>query len=178
MPKTFFVLSRLLQTLSLAILALLPAAILAALVITTPRELLLSGALGDRPFTPETLPGAPLIWAALAVTFLQVAALLYALWQMSHLFANFGAGLIITPQSAQRLFRTGQGLAGAALLGILADPVQSVLLSWQMGPGQRRLVIGLSMPDILFLVAGGLLVLVGYAMREAVALQDENRSFV
>jgi len=178
MPARFFVLSRLLQMLSLLIMAVIPVAIIAVFMLGSPRDFLLAQTLGDTTFTAATLPGAAQLSAAIAVSLVQVAALLFALWNMSRLFGNFRAGRIIAPQTAQRLFRTGQGLVAAALLSILADPVQTVLLSWNLGPGQRQLSVSLSLPDVLFLVAGGLLVLVGYAMREAVALQDENRGFV
>ena len=178
MPPRFFALSRLLQTLSLLAIVAIPVAIGASFLRDNPGDLLLAEALGDVKFTAATLPGTAQRWAAIAVWLLQVAALLCALWHMSRLFAHFHAGRIIAPETAQRLFRTGQTLAGAALLGILADPVQSVLLSWNLGPGQRYLSVSLSSSEVLFLMAGGLLVLVGYAMREAVALRDENRSFV
>ena len=178
MPTKFFMLSRLLQMLSLLIMAAIPTAILATFVFGNPRDLLLAEALSDATFTPATLPGTAQLWTAMAVSLLQVAVLLFALWQMSRLFANFAAGRIIARQSAQRLFRTGQGLVAASVFSILAQPLRTMLLSWNLGPGQRQLSVGLSSSDVAFLMAGGLLVLVGYAMREAVALRDENRSFV
>ena len=121
---------------------------------------------------------APHLWLALALSGLLLAALLWTLDQMRRLFDGFRAGEVLTPAAAARISAIGRGLALLAVLTVVVGAAQSVLLSLAAPPGQRQLAIGISQSEIGFLLAGGLMTLIGWAMGEAAALAEENRGFV
>jgi hypothetical protein len=56
--------------------------------------------------------------------------------------------------------------------------LQVLALSWTNPPGQKMLQIGLSSDSLGFLVAGGLLTVIGWVMREAARIKAENEGFV
>ncbi|GIT92733.1 hypothetical protein JANAI62_30300 [Jannaschia pagri] len=126
----------------------------------------------------DTPPG---LWAV--ITYIVIEALLavvalYVLWQMRALFGGYAQGEVLTVDSARRLLRSGRGLLTLAATGVLAHSVQTVLLSAGNAPGQRQLSITLSDADLGFLLCGGLLLVVGWAMVEAAHVAEENRGFV
>ncbi len=105
-------------------------------------------------------------------------AMLYSLWKMAGLFGLFQKGEVLSEASAHLVAQIGRGLVAIAVLTILCGPVQTVMATLNNPPGSVSLEVGFSGLDIWFLIAGGLLVLIGYALREAVRVQHENREFV
>ncbi|MEO0385911.1 MAG: DUF2975 domain-containing protein [Pseudomonadota bacterium] len=103
---------------------------------------------------------------------------IWCLWQMRGLFALYGRGAVLTSAAARRIRATGIGLALLLPITLLTGALQSVVLSWGAGPGQRTLSVTISGPELAALGGGLLLILVGAALAEAVALAEENRSFV
>ena len=174
MPPKFYTLSRLLQVATWGV-------ILAAPVVS----LLFVGYFGPQnlPSPLSVYPKANIVsswqmWGVFAARAVPGLAMLYTLWKMAGLFGAFRRGEVLSETSAGFVAQIGRGLVALAVLIILCGPVQTVMATLNNPPGSVSLEIGLSGLDIWFLIAGGLLVLIGYALREAVRVQTENRGFV
>ena len=118
------------------------------------------------------------LWLALALSGGLLLVLLWTLDQMRRLFGVFARGEVLSLAAATRILSIGRGLVALAGLTILVGAAQSALLSMAAPPGQRLLAIGISQSEVGFLLAGGLMTLIGWAMAEAAAVAEENRGFV
>lgn len=115
---------------------------------------------------------------ALAVVSANVALGLFALWQVWHLFAAYGRGVVFGPDASLRMRRLAWALVAVAFVRPLTQTLVVLLLTWHNPPGQRQLVIGLSWDDYLSLLFGGLLFAMSWAMAEARRIELENAGFV
>lgn len=113
-----------------------------------------------------------------AVSLLPVGVGLYALWQLWHLFAEYGAGRVFGRGALARLQRFAWALLAAALLAPLVRAAMSVVLTLGNPPGQRQLVIGFSWDDYLSVLLAVVLIAIATVMAEAVRLAEENEGFV
>lgn len=147
----------------------------------------ITGGLLTTPLIPDALSGdftvSPDATQAqlVAVTVLNLLSPLILIWtlnEMRKLFGNYVDGDILTDQCARLIQRIGQGFLALAIVPFILRPIQSVLLTLANPPGERSVAIGLTSDMIFFALAGGLIVIIGWAMREASAVASENRSFV
>lgn len=113
-----------------------------------------------------------LIWA------LKPLILMGAFWQMIRLFGHFKTGEVLTEAAAICIKRIGQFLLASALVSFAVVPVQSLILSMNNAPGARSISLSVSSDMVLFGMAGGLIIVIGWAMREAAQVAQENRAFV
>lgn len=97
---------------------------------------------------------------------------------LRRLFLAFARGDILVPESGLRLKRIGIVVASLAPVTILARSAASVAATWSNPPGMRELAIGFGSSDLLAVIAGMLLVVLGWALEEAARVADENRQFV
>lgn len=104
--------------------------------------------------------------------------LLYGLWQIKHLFQLFGKGSYFTTSGSQHLLRFGAALLLAAPAGVITRAVSSVLLTMQNEEGSRHLVLQAGSNDYFLIVLGGLLLAVGWVMREAARMASELNEIV
>ncbi len=109
---------------------------------------------------------------------LALPVLLAALWQMRALFRRYGAGEILTDACARHVLRIGQMLVALAALGVAIPTLQRLILTWDNPVGQKVLAIGLSSDTMGFLLAGGLLFVVGWVMGEAARVAADNAGFI
>ncbi len=109
---------------------------------------------------------------------LPLAALLFALWEMRGLLDRYRAGEILTPVCADHLVRLGVGLFALAILGVVAETLRTLAISWANPPGQRILAISFGTDQMGFLLAGAFLLVMGRAMRDAARVAAENEAFV
>jgi hypothetical protein len=103
---------------------------------------------------------------------------LAGLLAMSRLMGLFENGFVFTERAALEITRIGWYVALIAPVSIGCMTLGSVLLTWSNGPGQRAFNFQVGVGDILALSYGGLLIIVGIAMREAAKISDEHRQFV
>lgn len=159
---------------ALVLMIVLPVALIAILIRgwLTPDDLLTQ-------FPGVTASVSPAI--ALIVTLigaLSLPPLLMALDQARRLFARYQAGEILSDACASHIHRVGQMLVTLAILDVILPTLQVLVLSWGNPVGQKMLQIGLSDETLGFLLAGGMLTVIGWVMREAARVKAENEEFV
>ncbi len=108
----------------------------------------------------------------------EIAIIAYVLWQMRELFGFYKAGETLSARCAAQILRIGQGLVTLGVYGILSNTVIVLVLTLGNPPGSRTLSISFTDGDVGVMMAGGLMVVIGWVMREAVTAAEENRSFV
>ncbi|MEO8530598.1 MAG: hypothetical protein ABI459_05205 [Deltaproteobacteria bacterium] len=159
-----------LRVATLCVVVALPVLIGAALTLNMPMTAL------PQPVSPDVTRGQ--VMSAQALGLVSVAALIWTLLRMRQLFGAYAAGDVLSEANALTIQRIGQGMLAVAALGVVVRPVQSLILTLENASGQRAIAVSLSSADIGFLLAGGLLSVIGWAMHEAAQAADENRSFV
>jgi hypothetical protein len=119
-----------------------------------------------------------LIAASVIVGLFPMAVWVWTLDQMRRLFGCYKAGAVLTDQSAVYIQRIGMGFMGVALIEMILVPIQSVILTWANPAGERAVSVGLHSDMLGFLIAAGLMTVIGWAMREAARAAAENEAFV
>lgn len=109
---------------------------------------------------------------------LPVSAMLYGLWHVRLLLAAYERGEIFTMTAADHIRRIGLVMAIYALGSVIIYTLATVLLTYDNPVGERQLAVSLSSNTYLSLLLGGLLIVIGWVMREAARLADENQQFV
>jgi hypothetical protein len=104
--------------------------------------------------------------------------MLYGLWQARQLFAGFAEGQVFTLASACRLRDLAAAMLAQAVLGPLSTTALLLAFTFSNPPGQRQLVIALSVNDYIALIIGGVLLAVAWVMVEASRIAEEHASFV
>ena len=111
-----------------------------------------------------------------AVTLVSVLPMVAALRGMVRLFARYREGDVLSPQNAETILQVGRAMLLVALFTVVTPTLQTLILSWN--DAQKTLAIGLDSGTLGFLMAAGLLTVIGWAMREAAAVKAENEGFV
>jgi len=102
----------------------------------------------------------------------------FGLWQIRSLFSAFSHGEIFSVKTATYIHRTGIVILLSPILNIVFGAISSVLLTYDNPTGSRQLAISMSSDAIGLVIIGGLLIVIGWTMREAAGLQEENKQFV
>ena len=101
-----------------------------------------------------------------------------ALWVARSLFASYRQEQVFTLANAARLRLIGWLITLSTPLSIAAQTFGRMLFSLWQQPGQLVLSIGVGREQILMLVFGLLLVVVGHVSFKAMQLEAENKAFV
>ena len=132
---------------------------------------------GITPDTPITV-STQLTLLGLTLSTLHVGILVYALFVIAGIFRVFARGDWFAPHIGLCLKRFGMALL---LFGATA-PLLRVLLvgifTMQNPPGQRLFSIGVSANDVVLVLVGTLIFMLGYMLQEAVRMADENRQII
>lgn len=175
MPNTdrLRTLSGLFYWVALVLSALLPLIVLvfAAQGVTDPASLLSRTTVPDG--TPVSTPQAGLV---AAVSLVSVLPLVAALRGMVRLFGAYSDGEVLSDTNADTILRIGRNLLFVAVFTILVPTLQTLILSWHAT--QKSLSIAIDGGTLGFLMASGLLTVIGYAMGEAARVKTENEGFV
>jgi hypothetical protein len=169
-------LSAVLEALTSVALVLLPLAVVWSVVqgLTDPEAI--RARFSELPVSTAIPPGKAAAVAALGLVTLIPA--LVALWRMRALFSRYRRGEILTPPAAELIRGIGGALVVLALAGVLLRTAQVLVLTLDNPDGQKILAISFDGDFLGFLLSGGLLVVIGWAMREAARAAEENASFV
>jgi hypothetical protein len=104
--------------------------------------------------------------------------LLYGLFAVRALFADFARGHVFTERTVRHLQIFAVTVLAQAPLGPLTSAALSVLVSMADESGQRLGAIAFSVNDYFALIVGGVLFAVATVMREAARIADENAGFI
>lgn len=119
-----------------------------------------------------------LIMASVAFSLVPAVVWVWTLLQMRQLFGCYKTGAVLTDRSARLIQRIGVGFMGIALVQLALFPVQGIILTWANPVGERALSIGVNSDTLGFLIAAGLMTVIGWAMGEAAQVDAENKGFV
>ena len=125
----------------------------------------------------EVLPSS-VPWAVMLVGLLPFGPGLFVLVHMRRLFRRYRAGETLSYGCAQAIRRIGAGVLAMFGLGLLTYTLQILVLTSANPVGQRALSVNFGSNDLALLLTGGLVLLIGWVMGEAVAAAEENRGFV
>lgn len=166
-------LSGILRWITIATMVALPTGIVVGLLATplTPDHWYI-----DQPVSPDATRTQLAI--SLLLGLISLAILLFTLNAMRQLFEAYRDGEVLTDYCARLIQQIGQGFLALAAASFVIRPIQSVLLTMANPPGQRSLAISVNNEMIFFVLAGGLIIVIGWAMREAADAASENRAFV
>lgn len=143
-----------------------------------PAQLTIDRAAGLRIVGP-LWPVGPLAQALIVVMFwVSLCALLYTLWHMGRLFRLYRRDRPLSETSARTTRHIGLGFAAQGLLGVFGGTIEGLILSIDAPVGQRMISVAVDSQDVAFLLAGGVLVLIGLVMAQAMEAVRENEAFV
>lgn len=114
--------------------------------------------------------------AALGVIGLAIMG--FTLWHMARLFAHFAAGESISPAIARQTRRIGLGFLMCGVYSLVSHTLTGLALSIDAPVGHRVLAVRFETNDAWFLLSGGMLMIIGLVMQQALALKVENEGFV
>ncbi|WP_368184815.1 DUF2975 domain-containing protein [Aestuariibius sp. HNIBRBA575] len=144
----------------------------------------------QNPLSPETAamvfpdinilapPPKLALYAVFAFNLLGICVLIWILSQMRKLFDQYRKGNALTLRAAGHIRQIGSGLLALAILRLFTLPITSVLLTMSNPENSRELSVALGDSEIGFLLAGGLITLIGWAMHDAAHIAEENKGFV
>ena len=161
---------------TIVVMAFVVIGTIAGLILTFPTAETLQQKFPAFAVTPD-IPNH-LIWLSMLAGLLSLAVWVWPLDQMRRLFGCYKSGAVLTDQSAGFIQRIGVGFMGVALIEMILIPVQSVILTWANPAGERAISVGLNSDMLGFLIAAGLMTVIGWAMREAASAAAENKAFV
>ena len=118
------------------------------------------------------------IWLGAALGLLPVGILAVALRELYRFFRLYRQGDAFPPGAGDGLRRLGLWLIILAIASFLARCGASVLFSWHLGDGSRQLAISISSSDVMLLLFGGLVRMIGRVLAEAGRVAEEHRLFV
>ena len=130
------------------------------------------------PVPPGAEAGGGETALALAVGLVPLALALWLLWLMRGLFGLCRDGRALSEEAARGVGRMGWALVALAVLGVVVPTLQTLIVTWDEGPGRRTLAIAFGSGEAGLVLAGGLMAVLGSAMREGAAAVRETAGFV
>jgi hypothetical protein len=125
------------------------------------------------------LPVAPSARFIIAIIVaVPVGVILFGLFAVRALFAEFALGHVFTARSARYLQIFAATVLAQAPLGPLTALALTSALTFGNPPGQRMIAVAFSLNDLFALIIGGVLYATATVMREAARIAEENASFV
>ncbi|WP_187968745.1 DUF2975 domain-containing protein [Aquibium microcysteis] len=126
----------------------------------------------DLPVTPSASA------VVLALTGVQLAILLAALYCLWRMFDVFAADEPLSPRAALWMRRAGGIFLFSVASGLLIRTGVIAALTMANPSGQRMIAISVGSPDLLAVLMAGVLLMVGHILTTAAEIQDDNRTFV
>lgn len=115
---------------------------------------------------------------ALAVGLIPWAAVGAAGWHLQSLFQLFREDQALSFSAANRIRKVGFWLVVVAVSKPIVGALQVLILTISNPPGERSIAVSLSFAEFGFLIAGGLMVVIGHALADAARAVEETRGFV
>ncbi len=169
-------LSRLLYWITTGAIALLPLITLAILAQALLYPDLMAIHFPDLPQVTILTSGKALLVSAIGLVTLGL--MLMAAWNMRGLYGRYLRGEILSNACARHIQRIGQALLGLSAWLLLSPTLQMLSLTYDNPPGERVLSIAFDSGSLGLALSGGLLLTIGWAMRDAARAVEENAAFV
>ncbi|MEP0091441.1 MAG: DUF2975 domain-containing protein [Paracoccaceae bacterium] len=116
--------------------------------------------------------------AALGIGLIPWVGVGIAGWHLQSLFQLFRDDRALSYAAAERIRKVGIWLVIVAISKPIVLMVQVLILTMSNPPGERSLTLALSFSEFGFLIAGGLMVVIGRALVDATHAVEETRGFV
>jgi hypothetical protein len=116
--------------------------------------------------------------AGFLISMIPLSVLFYALHQAYELFDGYRCGDVFSAKAPVRLRRIGFAMLALAPLRPLTNAALGALLTSLNPPGQKLLVLGLSIDDYMIALFGGLILAIGHVLVEANRLADDHRQII
>lgn len=123
------------------------------------------------------IPGSMLFLGFLLSSVL-LAILLYGLFQLIKFFRLYYNGDLFPGGAGNFLSRFGIALVFLVPAKILVFSISSVLFSLHLPAGKKQLAVAISSNELLLLVVGGLIYMVGHLLNSANEVAEENRHII
>ncbi|WP_114009749.1 DUF2975 domain-containing protein [Cohaesibacter intestini] len=107
-----------------------------------------------------------------------VGTFLMTLWYMRSVFARLQILDFFSSKTLSAMVWCGIWFVVFGVMDFLEEPVASVLTTLDLPEGQRQLAIELEGGEIFFIIFGVMFMTLGWVMREAARLQEENNQFI
>jgi membrane protease YdiL (CAAX protease family) len=169
-------LSKWLASACLALIVVLPIAVVIYWAVTDPAELAARGNL-----TTGAIQAPLLAWQRVAgavVTEIPLALLLIGLWQARKCFKLFAAGRVFTADAVRCLRQFAGWVMVSVAAGIVAGTVISVLLTVHNPANMRHLAVGIGSDQIFTLFFAGMVWLMAAVIAQGQTLAEENATFI
>jgi hypothetical protein len=175
-PEHIRLLSRVLATICLILMALMPIIPVAYWVLTDTGILAVQANL-----TPEAIQGELSIWQRVVaglLTEIPLAIFLVGLWQVRRCFEQFSAGRFFS-SSAVRSLSLFAGLTMASVAAsVVTTTLVSMVLTLQNPAGSRSLTVSFGSDQVLLLFFAGMVWLMASIIHQGQMLAEENASFI
>ncbi len=107
-----------------------------------------------------------------------IALAVFWLLRARRLFIVFRRGEILTEETALLFVQIGRALVALMPVSIVIRTLGGLLATLNAGVGNRQLAIGLGSEQLMALVLGLLLVVVGRILKEATRISDDHRLII
>lgn len=141
------------------------------------------GAFGS--LAPDLPPGmawdgltAPKQWIVRGLAALPFVAAMYAVLRVRTLFDRYAAGDMYSREAISHVAGLGRAWLAWVLLRLALEPVQSLLLTWDLGPGARLVTVSVDGDALIAALLGTLLMVIATALQMGRRAVMENNRFV
>lgn len=107
-----------------------------------------------------------------------LSLLMGALWALRRLFERFQNAEFFAGKTLDAMASLGFWLISFAIFDFASDPVSSLIGTMDYPEGQRVVDVAVDGREIFCMILGTLVLLLGWVMREAAVLAEENRQIV
>ena len=117
-------------------------------------------------------------WMLAIFVSLSILTFLISLDYMRKIFAAFQKGDYFTSKTLTSMIWCGIWFVIFGVMDFLEEPVSSVLTTMDLGEGEKQFEIALEGGEIFFIIFGVMFITLGWVMREAASLHEENQQFI
>jgi len=129
----------------------------------------------ERNFSSMSVLQRALLSLLVAISFF---LLVNALWTLRMLCARFQNTDFFSANTLKRMVMAGIWLISYAIFDVASDPVGALIATMDYPEAQRIVDVSVDGDEISCMILGALMLLLGWIMREAALLAEENRQII
>ncbi|MCK7612787.1 DUF2975 domain-containing protein [Roseibium sediminicola] len=129
----------------------------------------------ERAFRDMPLVQRALLAFLAAISFILLTS---ALWTLRNLCARFQKADFFSPRTLKQVAFAGIWLISYAIFDVASDPVAALIATMDFPEAQRIVDVTVDGGEISCMILGALMLLLGWIMREAALLAEENRQII